>query len=73
MKLGSINQFMSMIPGVGNSILDKNNEKESIRKVKRFLTIMDSMNDAELDGNAQLTPSRIVRVARGAGASIEDV
>lgn len=64
---------MSMIPGVGNSILDKNNEKESIRKVKRFLTIMDSMNDSELDGANPLSASRIVRIARGSGTSIDDV
>ncbi|KAL4495560.1 hypothetical protein ABPG72_020301 [Tetrahymena utriculariae] len=73
LKLGSINQFMSMIPGMGNSILDKNNEKESIRKVKKFLTIMDSMNDNELDGIVPINPSRVVRIARGSGSSLEDV
>lgn len=71
--MGSINQFMSMLPGIGNNILDKNNEKESIRKVKRFLTIMDSMNDKELDNITPLNQSRIVRLARGSGTSIEDV
>lgn len=55
LKLGSINQFMSMIPGLGNSVLDKNNEKESIKKVKRFLCIMDSFNDKELDGKEAIT------------------
>lgn len=62
-----------MIPGLGNGVLDKNNEKESIRRVKRFLCIMDSMNDKELDGKTPLTPSRIVRIAKGSGTSIEDV
>lgn len=62
-----------MIPGMGNGLLDKNNEKESIRKVKRFLCIMDSFNNNELDGKDVITPSRVVRVAKGSGTSIEDV
>jgi len=41
---------MSMIPGMGNSLLSKGNEKESIARIKRFLCIMDSMNSDELDG-----------------------
>ena len=41
---------MSMIPGIGSSLLDKNNEKESIKRIKKFMCIMDSMNAAELDG-----------------------
>jgi len=41
--MGSLSSFMSMIPGMGTGILDKNNEKESIKRIKRFLTIMDSM------------------------------
>lgn len=37
LKLGSLNQFMSMIPGMGSSILTKGNEQESIARIKRFL------------------------------------
>lgn len=44
-----------MIPGMGTSILNKGNEKESIRRIKRFLNIMDSMTNSELDGEGQLT------------------
>ena len=46
---------MSMIPGMGTSILNKGNEKESIRRIKRFLNIMDSMTDEELDGEGKLS------------------
>jgi signal recognition particle subunit SRP54 len=62
-----------MIPGLGNSVLDKNNEKESIKKVKKFLCIMDSMNDTELDGDGKITEIRIARIAYGSGSSIEEV
>lgn len=64
---------MSMIPGLGNSFLDKNNEKESIKKVKKFLCIMDSMNDLELDGDGKISEKRIVKIAYGSGNSIEEV
>ena len=39
-----------MIPGMGTSILNKGNEKDSIKRIKRFLFIMDSMTPQELDG-----------------------
>ena len=50
LNLGSLNNFMSMIPGMGSSILNKGNEKESINRIKRFLFIMNSMTAKELDG-----------------------
>lgn len=34
---------------------------------------MDSMTTAELDGDGALTHSRIVRIARGSGTSVEEV
>lgn len=50
------------------------NEKESIKRIKRFLNIMDSMTTSELDGEGNtLTHPRIVRIARGSGTSIEEV
>jgi len=64
---------MSMIPGMGTSILNKGNEKESIRRIKRFLYIMDSMTKSELDGEGILSHTRVVRIARGSGTSIEEV
>jgi len=62
-----------MIPGMGTSILNKGNEKESIKRIKRFLNIMESMTNEELDGEGTLTHPRIVRIARGSGTSIEEV
>lgn len=60
-----------MIPGMDNSILGGVSEEESQARLRRFLTIMDSLTDAELDSmkDADLTKSatRILRVARGAG------
>jgi len=33
LKLGNINSFMSMIPGIGNSILSQTNEKETTERI----------------------------------------
>ena len=43
LKLGSINNFMSMIPGMGKNMLNANSEEDSIKKIKKFIVIMDSM------------------------------
>jgi signal recognition particle subunit SRP54 len=43
LKLGSLNNFMSLLPGAGTGIINKDNEKESINRIKRFIYIMDSM------------------------------
>lgn len=61
LKIGSINNFMSMVPGFGSQILDKNNEKESIKRIQKFMHILDSLRNKELDGEVQLTPPKIYR------------
>ena len=38
-----------MIPGFSNALMPPGHEKESQGKIKRFMTIMDSMTDKELD------------------------
>ncbi len=43
LKLGSLNNFMSLLPGVGTNLINKDNEKDSILRIKRFIYIMDSM------------------------------
>lgn len=34
-----------MIPGFGNDFMSKGNEQESMARLKKLMTIMDSMND----------------------------
>jgi signal recognition particle subunit SRP54 len=73
LKMGSINSLMSLIPGMNSGLIEKGKEKEGIARIKRFMCIMDSMNDAELDGHKQLNDSRIIRIARGSGTSVREV
>merc|ERR1719401_2875190 len=69
-KLGSLERVMSMIPGVGTG-LPQNYDKAGIKRLKGFMTIMDSMTDDELDckKGVQLDKdlSRLIRVAKGSG------
>ncbi|KAI4504089.1 hypothetical protein M0802_000560 [Mischocyttarus mexicanus] len=78
MKMGPFSQLMGMIPGFSQDFMSKGTEQESMVRLKRLMTIMDSMNDAELDSRdgAKLfskQPGRIVRVAQGAGITEKEV
>jgi len=72
MKMGPMGQIMGMIPGFSQDFMTKGSEQESSYRLKRLMTIMDSMNDGELDNenvNKTFTkePNRIQRIAQGAG------
>lgn len=68
MKLGPLNKVMSMIPGMAQQNLPAGSEQSGTQRLKRFMTIMDSMTDDELDSKKPLTDrSRMLRIARGAG------
>lgn len=78
MNMGPFNQIIGMLPGFGPDFLSKGNERESMARLKRMMTIMDSMSDQELDHpNGKRVfdrqASRVARVARGSGTSIREV
>lgn len=78
MKMGPFSQIMSMIPGLGGDFMTRGSEQESMARLKKLMTIMDSMSDGELDSHegAKLFSrqiSRVQRVARGAGVSVREV
>ncbi|KAF2364477.1 Signal recognition particle SRP54 subunit [Trinorchestia longiramus] len=71
-KMGPMSQIMGMLPGFSTDFLTKGGEQESMARLKRLMTMMDSMSDQELDsldGQKLFSkqPSRISRVAQGAG------
>ncbi|CAD8142966.1 unnamed protein product [Paramecium pentaurelia] len=65
-KFGSIN-FLT------NIFVSKVTEQEQIQNIKRNLYIMNSMTSQELDGEVTLSNSRIKRIAKGSGTTIEQV
>lgn len=78
MKMGPFGQIIGMIPGFNPDFLTKGNEQESMARLKKLMTIMDSMADGELDhpkANDMFTkePGRLVRIAKGSGTSLNEV
>jgi signal recognition particle subunit SRP54 len=78
MKMGPFSQILSMIPGFGPEFMSKGNEAESQHRLKRLMTIMDSMADSELDhvkASDLFTkePNRMTRVANGSGVAVNEV
>ena len=75
MRMGPMSSVMGMLPGMGN-MFTASSDKETQARLKKMMTIMDSMTDKELDFT---TPkmvserSRIERWARGSGSSIMEV
>merc|ERR1712113_147053 len=77
MKMGPFGQIMG-IPGFSQDFMTKGSEQESMARLKRLMTIMDSMNEGELDGKDGTKifarePRRLSRVASGAGVTIREV
>ena len=73
LSMGPLNQVVSMIPGMNASMMPKGREKEGTARIKRFLCMMDSMTEEELDSTKDFTDSRIFRVAKGSGTRPEEV
>ncbi|XP_065200402.1 signal recognition particle subunit SRP54 [Planococcus citri] len=78
MKMGPFSQIMNMIPGFSQDFMSKGSEQESMARLKKLMTIMDSMNDGELDhrDGAKIfskQTGRYTRVAQGAGVTEKEV
>ncbi|KOO24534.1 signal recognition particle 54 kda protein [Chrysochromulina tobinii] len=62
LKMGPLGNIMSQFPGMAG--LDFH---DSGVRIKKWMTMMDSMTEAELDETKAMAPSRIIRIARGSG------
>lgn len=72
-NIGPLNNFMSLIPGIGNQLAGQMNDKEGQKKIKKYLVILDSFTQKELDMDKPLEESRQKRIARGSGVALLDV
>src|SRR3989441_2591414 len=71
-KMGPTGKLLRMIPGVADRM--KEGDLEGTQgKLRRFLTIMDSMTDAEMSDPKLVKSARVTRIARGAGVTPRDV
>ncbi|RZC51857.1 hypothetical protein C5167_020284 [Papaver somniferum] len=75
LNVGPISQIFAMLPVNSAELKPKGDEKESWFKIKRYMTMMDSMTNEELDSTDPkfMNESRVVRVARGSGRQLRDV
>ncbi|KAJ3333516.1 hypothetical protein HDU76_007282 [Blyttiomyces sp. JEL0837] len=74
-NMGSISKMMGMMPGIPEEML-KLTEKEGGARIKKFLCMLDSMTEQELDSDGKIfttQPTRIVRVAKGSGTMVREV
>ncbi|KAI3944229.1 hypothetical protein MKW98_016459 [Papaver atlanticum] len=69
LNVGPISQILSILPVNSAELMPKGDEKESWLKIKRYMTMMDSMTNEELDSTDPkfMNESRVMRVARGSG------
>lgn len=73
LKMGPLDKVVSMIPGLSSELIPKGQEKEATKRINKFLYMMDSMNNSELDCKVKLCDSRINRIARGSGTLPQEV
>ncbi len=71
-KMGPLKQIMGMLP-LGNMELPEGVYDVTSTKMVRYRIIMDSMSPKELDDPALINGSRMQRIARGAGATPDEV
>jgi len=71
-KMGPLSSVLKMIPGFGFA-LNQEATQLTEEKMKKFLVIMDSMTREERLKPKIINSSRIRRIARGSGTSIEEV
>ena len=69
-KMGSIQDTLAMLPGVGNKIKDVDIDE---RKFDRLQAVILSMTPKERENPDIINPSRKRRIASGCGQQVEDV
>lgn len=69
-KMGSMQQILSMIPGVGNRIKEEDIDDSKMGKTE---AIIYSMTQAERKKPSLINPSRKRRIAAGSGTQVQDV
>jgi signal recognition particle subunit SRP54 len=71
-KLGPLESVLSMMPQVG-MLKDLKNVKVDEQEITRVVAIIDSMTPAERGNHMIINGSRRRRIARGSGASVQEI
>ena len=74
--LGPMSKIMGMIPGMPQMGDASTLDQQGGAKLNNYSALMRSMTNFELDSSAELfwrEPSRVYRIARGAGVTVQEV
>ncbi|BAV10300.1 signal recognition particle subunit FFH/SRP54 (srp54) [Filimonas lacunae] len=69
-KMGNLKDLMGMIPGVGKAIKDVDISDDAFKGIEAMI---NSMTPHERSNPDDITPSRRVRIAKGAGKELSEV
>lgn len=80
MNMGPLNKLVGMLPGMPEYLIPKSGDQEATHRLRKFMIMMDSMNNAELDGKVDMhktkdpnVEARIKRIAAGSGCHPNEV
>src|SRR5207237_9429894 len=71
-KMGSLDQVLAMIPGIGSKAREVDTAAGE-QEMRRHVAIVDSMTALERREPSVINGSRRKRIARGSGTTVEDV
>jgi signal recognition particle subunit SRP54 len=72
-QMGPFSKLMSLLPSFGGAKLSDNQLEDTQKRLRRFRSILDSVNAAELDDYHIIKGDRIHRIARGSGQKVPEV
>jgi signal recognition particle subunit SRP54 len=72
-EMGPFSKLMSLLPSFGAAKLSDGQLEDTQKRLRRFRSILDSVNAAELDDYHIIKSDRIHRIARGSGQKVPEV
>ncbi|MCI4325295.1 MAG: signal recognition particle protein Srp54 [Thermoplasmata archaeon] len=72
-QMGPFSKLMSLLPSFGGAKLSDNQLEDTQKRLRRFRSILDSVNGPELDDYHLIKGDRIQRIARGSGVKVPEV
>jgi len=72
-KMGSLEDILGMIPGVGGKLKELKGAVPDEKELKRVVAIIDSMTREERRNARIINGSRRKRIAQGSGTTVQDV
>ncbi len=72
-KMGSMEDLLGMIPGMGGKLKELKGAAPDVSELKRTLAIIDSMTREERNNVKVLNGSRRKRIALGSGTTVQEV